>query len=92
MRDQSGNIGAKVRITISSQINAGQIFSDESCDWRKSSWSAYNGSCVEVADLQYDQVGIRDTKAQGSGPVLVFTRAEWSLFISSIKRGDLDFG
>jgi hypothetical protein len=77
---------------ISSQINARRILSGESCDWRKSSWSAYNGSCVEVAGLQYGQVGVRDTKAKGSGPVLVFTHAEWNVFLSCVKRGDLDFG
>jgi Domain of unknown function (DUF397) len=59
--------------------------------WRKSSWSAYNGGCVEVADLQHDRIGVRDTKAKGSGPILVFTHTEWRLFLSSVKRGDLDF-
>lgn len=59
--------------------------------WRKSSWSAYNGGCVEVAELQHDRIGVRDTKAKGSGPILVFTHAEWRLFLSSVKHGDLDF-
>jgi len=60
--------------------------------WWKSSWSAYNGGCVEVADLRYDRVGVRDTKAKGSGPVLVFTNTEWNSFLSRVKCGDLDFG
>jgi hypothetical protein len=60
--------------------------------WRKSSWSAYNGSCVEFAELEHGRVGVRDTKANGSGPVLVFTHAEWKLFLASVKSGDLDLG
>jgi len=58
--------------------------------WRKSSWSAYNGSCVEFAKLTDGRIGLRDTKANGQGPVLVFTHAEWRLFLANIKRGDLD--
>lgn len=54
--------------------------------WRKSSWSAYNGSCVEVAPLA-GAVAVRDTKAQGRGPVLMFGPHAWTAFLLEIKSG-----
>jgi hypothetical protein len=55
--------------------------------WRKSSWSASNGNCVEVAALRDDLVGVRDSKEVGEGPLLVFDGAAWGSFIESIKSG-----
>ena len=52
--------------------------------WRKSTFSAYNGSCVEVADLAPGQIGVRDSKGPHS-PVLVFGRAEWASFLRGLK-------
>jgi len=63
-----------------------------SAKWYKSTKSGYNGSCVEVGELRSEQVCVRDTKAHGAGPVLVFSYAEWNAFLSKVKRGDLDFG
>ena len=58
--------------------------------WRKSSFSAMNGNCVEIGWLQSDRIGVRDTKDHGGGPVLVFTDAEWSAFIAGVKSGQFD--
>lgn len=52
--------------------------------WRKSSWSGYHGSCVEVAQLA-GGVGVRDTKDHGKGPVLVFSAADWNAFVKSLR-------
>lgn len=62
--------------------------------WRKSSYSAMNGSCVEIGRVQShrigDLIGIRDTKDQGAGPVLLFTDGEWSAFVAGVKSGQFD--
>lgn len=56
--------------------------------WRKSSWSTWNGNCVEVAALPAGAVAVRDTKARGHGPVLVFGAGTWAEFLSRIKNSD----
>jgi hypothetical protein len=58
--------------------------------WSKSSFSAANGDCVDVARLHPDLIGVRDTKDKGRGPVLVFTQAEWTAFIAGAKHGEFD--
>jgi len=58
--------------------------------WQKSSLSSYNGNCFEIARLVSDRVGVRDTKDQGSGPVLIFNRSEWSAFLDGAKAGEFD--
>lgn len=58
--------------------------------WRKSSWSTYNGNCVEAATLQSDLVGVRDTKDAGAGPVLFFTGPAWRSFVARVKNGNCD--
>jgi len=60
--------------------------------WRKSSYSGYNGDCVEVAVLRSGQVGVRDSKAHGSGPVLHLSSAEWAAFLALVRAGTLGLG
>ncbi len=55
--------------------------------WRKSSYSGYNGNCVEVADLAAGRIGVRDSKAGAGGPVLQFSQAHWADFLASLKSG-----
>lgn len=60
--------------------------------WRKSTYSGYNGACIEVSDLCSGHVGVRDSKDSGTRDVLVFDRAEWAEFVSAIKRSNLELG
>jgi Domain of unknown function (DUF397) len=55
--------------------------------WRKSSWSTFTGNCVEVARLGGGQIGVRDSKATMSGPILRFSLLDWSVFLTSLKNG-----
>ena len=57
--------------------------------WRKSSWSAYNGNCVEVAILRGVVVAVRDTNDAGRGPVLTFGPWAWDSFLDALKKDDL---
>jgi hypothetical protein len=53
--------------------------------WRKSTFSAYNGDCVEVDDSGPGPVRVRDSKAGVQGAVLRFSRVEWTEFLTSLK-------
>ena len=63
--------------------------SDSSSRWQKSSLSAYNGNCVEVAGLTDDTIRVRDSK-HPRGAVLNFTPAEWDAFIGGVHNGEFD--
>lgn len=58
--------------------------------WRKSSFSNLNGNCVEARRLPHDRIAVRDTKDNGTGPVLIFTTAEWDAFMAGAKEGQFD--
>ena len=49
--------------------------------WKKSSYSGYNGDCVEVATVS--DVLVRDSK-DPEGPRLSFAPAEWRAFLASV--------
>jgi hypothetical protein len=54
--------------------------------WRKSTYSGNSGgNCVEVAD-HGRRVSVRDTKQDGTGPVLQFSPAAWHRFANQVKR------
>ena len=59
--------------------------------WKKSSWSAANGHCVEVAQLPGNDIGVRHSKDTALGrPVLVFAREEWDSFLLAVASNDFD--
>lgn len=58
--------------------------------WKKSSRSAGNGACVEVAFVP-GAVAVRDSK-DSCGPVLTFHAAVWQDFIASVQTGEFDLG
>jgi hypothetical protein len=58
--------------------------------WRKSTYSTYNGNCVEIGHLDAKIIGVKDAKHQGRGPVLAFTRDEWNTFLGGVKAGGYD--
>ncbi|WP_243791809.1 DUF397 domain-containing protein [Saccharopolyspora gloriosae] len=52
--------------------------------WRKSSYSASQGDCVEVGALDSRHVGVRDTKARELGYLRVSLK-NWQGFLGRIK-------
>jgi hypothetical protein len=52
--------------------------------WRKSSHSADQGNCVEVATLTAC-VLVRDSKKHNS-PVVKMTSAEWESFLARVRK------
>jgi hypothetical protein len=71
--------------------------------WRKSSFSATNATCIEVAwkssfcgtgacvevahDSDEDEIFVRDSKNPDTPP-LRFNRDEWDAFIAGVKAGE----
>jgi Domain of unknown function (DUF397) len=57
--------------------------------WRKSSASAGNGECVELAALDDGRVAVRDSK-NPDGAMLIFTRAEMRAWVQGVRAGEFD--
>jgi Domain of unknown function (DUF397) len=56
--------------------------------WHKSSYSACNGNCIEVAEIYPGLIRVRDTKDAGGGPVLEFSATAWQSFLHTVKKGN----
>jgi len=57
--------------------------------WRKSSYSAANGDCVEVARFADGHIRVRDSK-NVLQPTLGFTPTLWQRFVGELKHGRPD--
>ena len=55
--------------------------------WKKSSYSAHNGNCIEVAGHASDTVRVRDSK-NPAGAILDFTVTGWGAFLGGVRNGD----
>ncbi|WP_326765774.1 DUF397 domain-containing protein [Streptomyces sp. NBC_01591] len=63
--------------------------SPESLPWFKSSYSGANTTeCVEAARLP-QATAVRDSKAP-DGPMLTFSNASWSGFLTAVRHQQLD--
>lgn len=56
--------------------------------WRKSSRSTWDGSCVEISSAP-DCIFIRDSK-NSTGPTLTYNQIEWTAFLDTVKNGNFD--
>lgn len=61
---------------------------EEPPSWFKSSRSAGNGACVEVA-ITSTYIGVRDSKDK-TGPALAVDRRAWSEFVHAVRSGTFD--
>jgi hypothetical protein len=60
-----------------------------SAAWHKSTACTDGDSCVEVA-YAGERIGIRDSKDDGEGPVLVLGGHQWRTFVARVRAGQYD--
>jgi Domain of unknown function (DUF397) len=58
-------------------------------EWRTSTFSGGNGSCVEVATNLPGIIAVRDSKDR-QGPALVFTPDKWTAFLAGIRADEFN--
>ena len=61
---------------------------DKFASWRTSSYTEPDENCVEVASAADGTIGVRDSK-DTTGPILEFTRAEWTSFLRALGSSSL---
>jgi hypothetical protein len=61
----------------------------EDRSWIKSSFSNATGSCVETRSVVEDEICVRNSR-DPEGPVLRFTKQEWTAFVAGVKAGEFD--
>ncbi|MER7703834.1 DUF397 domain-containing protein [Kitasatospora sp. NPDC097605] len=59
--------------------------------WRKSSYSAQQGQCVEVAIGSSGRVPVRDSK-DPEGPALAYSTDAWQAFVVAVRVGEFGEG
>jgi Domain of unknown function (DUF397) len=78
--------GAQARLAAP-RLGSAQDLAAAHLPWQRSTFCSAN-SCVEVASLPDGGTAVRDSKARGFSPVLVFTAQEWTSFVSGVKAGE----
>jgi Domain of unknown function (DUF397) len=58
-------------------------------EWRTSSYSGGNGSCVEIATNLPGIIAVRDSKNR-QGWTATVSSYQWSLFLQAISQGQFD--
>lgn len=57
--------------------------------WRKSSKCNNENMCVEVALIDDDAIGVRNSKRPNAG-MAIFTREEWRAFAAGVAAGEFE--